>query len=344
MIMPAEAEDWRKQRLAQGAPASGGGLSVVNMPKQNEGGEPEVTPPGVSLRDAVRGYDRQIGLLKNQAEEIRPETEEERKKRERLERSKRIIAAVSDGLSALSNMYFTTRYAPSMYKHDKASAVNAVDDRIERLKADREKDRDRYMNVSLRIGDLENRKAATVRELEALQERMKLARAEAQRKDEEHGWLKELQPEKLREQQARANKAEHDATASGWEADYAPLMQKAKLGTEKARAGSLQASAANSRASAAAHGRSNAAEFYAWDENGKEHKFRTKAAADAFARQHGTWEETDETTETKTDSEMNGTTTRKQTKKGGHPRMPAREDNTPPSRRNNNYNRPPSRR
>lgn len=45
-----------------------------------------------------------------------PETDEQRKKRERREKSKKIIAAVTDGVRALSNLYFTTQYAPNMYK------------------------------------------------------------------------------------------------------------------------------------------------------------------------------------------------------------------------------------
>lgn len=326
VIMPAEAEDWRKQRLAHGAPDSVGDLSVANMPKQNKSGEPEVTPSGISSRDTVMGYDRQIGLLEDLAKKSRPETEEERKKRERRERSKRIIAAVSDGLSALGNLYFTTRYAPSMYKHDKSSAVNAVDDRIERLKSEREKDRDRYVNYSLKIGDLENQKAATLRDLEALQERMKLARAEAQRDEEKHGWLAELQPEKLREQKERANKAENDAIVSGTAADYAPLMQEAKLQTEGARRQSYQSTVAKNKAAAGNYNRQNQKEFVAWDKRGKEYRFKTKAAADSFAKQHSTWREENSKETTKTETKNPHGKPQQRTsvriKAGGHPMKP----------------------
>lgn len=327
MIVPAEAEDWRKQRLAQGAPDSGSDLSVAKMPERKKSGEPEVTPPGVSRRNAVMGYDRQIGLLEDLAKKSRPETEEERKRRERRERSKRIIAAVSDGLSALGNLYFTTRYAPNMYKHDKASAVSAVDERIERLKAEREKDRDRYVNYSLKIGDLENRKAATLSGLEALQERRKLAREAAQRDAEEHGWLAELQPEKLREQKERANKAEQDAIVSGAAAEYAPLMQEAKLKTEDARKQSYQSTTTRNRAAARNYDRSNPKEFSAWDEKGREHRFKTKAAADSFAKQHGTWGEENSTETTKTETRRTpGAKPQQRTsvrvKAGGHPMKP----------------------
>lgn len=288
-------------------------------------------------RETLMGYEQQIEALKKAAEQYQPETAEQRRRRERREKSKKIIAAVSDGISALSNLYFTSQYAPDMYNHEKNSQIAATRGHLDRLKAEREANNDRYLNFALKIGDAENQRAKTVRELEAQQQAQRLAREKAQREQEKHDWEAALQPDKVREQTGKANKAEQDAIAAQAAADAAPELQRAKIATEEARAGSL-------RASAAAHGRSNVAEFSAWDENGKEHKFRTKAAADAFAKQHGTWEETDETTETETDSEMNGNTKKKQTKKGGHPRMPVREDNTPPSRRNNNDNRPPSRR
>ncbi len=312
---------------------------------------PALSPEQQQRVDATAGTDRQIKTVKDwmDAEENRPETPEQRKKRERREKSKRIIAAVSDGISALSNLFFTTQYAPNMYNHEKGSMTTAVGKRLDQLKAEREKKRDQYFNLSLKLGDLENQRAATLRELEAQQEQQKLAREKAQREAEAHGWLAALQPDKQREQAGKANKAEQEAITAQAEAEAAPELQQAKLATERARKGSLDASAANSRASAAAHNRSNVSEFSAWDENGREHKFRTKEAANAYAKQHGTWQEEDvsETTNTETrrtpESKPQQRTSTK-TKKSGHPARPAPEDNTPPSRRTNNDNTPPSRR
>lgn len=263
---------------------------------------PAVSPEQQQRVDATAGTDRQIKTIQDwmDAEGNRPETEEERKKRERREKSKRIIAAVSDGISALSNLYFTSQYAPDMYNHEKGSMTNAVDARLERLKAEREKNADKYLQFSLKLGDLENERAKTLRELEAQQERQKLAREKAQREAEAHGWAAVLQPDKQREQAGKANRAEQEAITAKAEAEAAPELQRAKIATEKARKGSLDASAANSRASAAAHGRSNQNEFSAWDEHGNEHKFRTREAAEAYAKQHGTWKEEDETETTTT--------------------------------------------
>ena len=312
---------------------------------------PALSPEQQQRVDATAGTDSQIKTIQDwmDSEENRPETPEQRKKRERREKSKRIIAAVSDGISALSNLFFTSQYAPNMYNHEKASQMNAVDARLERLKAEREKKRDQYLNFSLRLGDLEHQRAATLRELEAQQERQKLAREKAQREAEKHGWLAALQPDKLREQKGKADRAEQEAITAQAKAEAAPELQQAKLATERARKGSLDASAANSRASAAAHNRSNVSEFSAWDENGREHKFRTKAAADAYAKQHGTWQAEDVSETTKTETRRTPGSkpqqrTSTKTKKSGHPARPAPEDNTPPSRRTNNDNTPPSRR
>ena len=327
-----------------GAPQAGQVVQSVNTaPSDDNGGETKAVPatdtdsaPTTPTDDeraraeAVAGSDRQIKTIQDwmDAEENRPETAEQRKKRERREKSKKIIAAVSDGISALSNLYFTSQYAPNMYNHDKGSMTNAVDERIERAKAEREKKRDQYMNFALKLGDIENDRAKTLRELEAQHERQKLAREKAQREAEQHNWLAALQPDKQREQAGKANKAEQDAITAQAEAENAPALQAAKLDTEKARASAQRASAANSHASASAHNRSNVSEFSAWDEHGKEHKFRTKEAAEAYAKQHGTWKEEDETETTTTETKRSPnaqpqTRTATKTKKGGHAGKPS---------------------
>ena len=115
---------------------------VANSPKSEPPAvstDVEHVTPAVSPEqqaEAVAGSDRQIKTIQDwmDAEENRPETDEQRKKRERREKSKKIIAAVSDGISALSNLYFTSQYAPNMYNHEKGSMTNAIDARIERLR------------------------------------------------------------------------------------------------------------------------------------------------------------------------------------------------------------------
>ena len=346
---PKGTEAWTEQHSGENAPAP-----TESKPTP----QTDVAPPadkglGVSPQnnaDAVMGYDQQIAALQEAANKTKPETEEERKKRERREKSKKIIAAVGDGLMALSNLYFTTRGAPNMYDHKTMGQQTPLQAQLDKLKAEREANADKYLQYSLKIGDLQNDRAKTLREMEAEQERRKLAREKAQREQEEHGWLAALQPDKQREQAGKASKAEQEAVTAKAEADNAPDLYKAKVDTEKARGEAQRASATASRASARdhdasarAHDRSNNNEFSAWDENGREHKFHSAAAAEAFAKQHGTFEETDVTSSSTTDSETNGKSTTTYKKKSGYAKRVV-PDNTPPSRRGGNDNTPPSRR
>lgn len=337
-----------------------GGASTTPTPPQpaeapaastdTEHQTPALSPEQQQRVDATAGTDRQIKTIQDwmDSEENRPETPEQRKKRERREKSKRIIAAVSDGISALSNLFFTTQYAPNMYNHEKGSMTTAVGKRLEQLKAERERKRDQYLNFSLKLGDLENQRAATLRELEAQQERQKLAREKAQREADLHPLIMAIKGEQQK-------KAEQEAISAKYEADNKPTSleldneyKRAGVRQRDAAAAASRASAANSYASARAHDRANPKEFTAWDEQGNPRPFKTEAAANAFAKQHGTWQEEDvsETTNTETRRTPNSqpqSRTSTKTKKSGHPARPAPEDNTPPSRRNND-NTPPSRR
>lgn len=345
---PKGTEAWTEQNSGGNAPEP----SESKEPPKTDVAPPADKPAGVSPHNDTMGYDQQIAALQEAANRVKPETEEERKKRERREKSAKIVSAVSDGLQALSNLFFTTRGAPNMYDHKEASQLTPLQEKLEKLKAERQANADKYLQYSLKIGDAQNERAKTLREMEAQQERAKLAREKAQREQEEHGWLAALQPDKQREQAGKATKAEQEAVTAKAEADNAPDLYKAKVDTEKARGEAQRASAASSRAaatdhyaSARAHDRSNNNEFSAWDENGREYKFRTAAAAEAFAKQHGTFEETDVTSTSTTDSETNGKSTTTYKKKSGYAKRVV-PDNTPPSRRRggNKDNTPPSRR
>lgn len=310
------------------------GIVNVANPKGHTTSTDTATPPTTSGGGAdTAGSDRKIKTLQDVIDTLEPpETAEQRKKRERREKSAKIVSAISDGLAALGNLFFTTRYAPNMYKHEKSSQLNAQNAAIDKARKEREANADRHLRYALALGEAENERAKTVRELEAERERRKLAREKAEREAEAHGWLAALQPDIRREQVGKADTAEQKARTAQVEADNAPALQQAKLETEQARKDSYQASAANSRASAAAHGRSNVSEFIAYDKKGKAHPFRTAAAAEAFARQNGTWheEEYEEISETHTDDETNGNKDVKRTtkKKRGYAGKPQKESPT----------------
>lgn len=321
---------------------------------------PTVSPatPDNHKEDLI-GYDNQIDILKKAQEDYAKanETDEQRKKREKREKAKRVIAAVGDGIRALSNLYFTSQYAPNMYNPND-SQLAKTDARQEKLKAEREANRDKYLNYSLRIGDLQNDRAKTVREIEAQAERIRLAREKADREKEQHQWLADLQPDKKREQTAKADAADSIAKSKKVEADNADAIQKAKLNTEQERGKTERtkqnvnsataklrgaqtvesgAKAANQRAGATAHyaaarasDRSNVSEFSAYDSKGREHKFRTKDAAEAYAKQHGTFRQENKTERTTTTGKgrLGHNAVRTSTKTssgGGYPQNPKKK-------------------
>ena len=269
----------------------------------------------------VIGYDQQIATLQKLADKYKAETDEERKKRERKEKSQKIMAAVGDGLMALSNLYFTTKYAPNMYNHQTMSQQTPLQKRLDEAKKEREANADKYLNYSLKIGDLNNAKAKTVREIEAQREAQRLAREKAQRELEQHGWLAALQPDKLREQAGKATKSEEEALTAAAEAKNAPELYKAKVETEKTRGKAQKASATASYAAAGASNRANAKEFYAEDESGRVHAFRSEKAAIDYAKQHGTYEETEESSKTDRYSDVSGHSYSVNTKKSGYARV-----------------------
>ncbi len=245
--------------------------------------------------DVVMGYDQQIAALQAAANQSKPETDEERKKRERRERSQKIWAAVGDGLMSLSNLYFTSRGAPNMYDHKTMSQQTPLKAQLDKLKAEREANADKYLQYSLRIGDLQNDRAKTLREMEAEQEKRKLAREKAEREAEAHGWLRELQPDKKREQAGKATTAEEKAKTAAEEAKNAPELYKAKVVTEQNRGKAAAASAEASRASAtnsyaaAEEHRDNTRGRFPWyDEDGNKYYAKTKEEAIYKAQQHGT--------------------------------------------------------
>ncbi len=249
--MPGVAVSGGTAASGVSSPARGGdGAGQGDGTAPGDGGE----TMGCDYGDAVAGIDRKIAAFREYIDRLPEfETPEKRAKREKQEKSKRIIGAVSDGLRAMSNLWFTSQYAPNMYNHEKDSQLNETNRWIDKAKAEREKLREEHLRYAIGLGDAENERAKTLRELEAQQERQRLAREKAQREAKAFQFEESLWPDKQREQAGKATKAEQEAITAQAAADAAPEMQAAKLDTERARKGSYDASAENSRASATAN-------------------------------------------------------------------------------------------
>ena len=80
---------------------------------------------------------------------LAPQTsDEEKRKQMRRERRKAIVSALGDGLSALSNLYFTTKGAPDQGL--KPGMTDAAKKRMDDLRAQWQKEKDKYQELMLK--------------------------------------------------------------------------------------------------------------------------------------------------------------------------------------------------
>lgn len=80
---------------------------------------------------------------------LAPQTsDEDKKKQMRRERRKAIVSALGDGLSALSNLYFTTKGAPDQGL--KPGMTDAAKKRMDDLRAQWQKEKDKYQDLMLK--------------------------------------------------------------------------------------------------------------------------------------------------------------------------------------------------
>lgn len=104
---------------------------------------------------AVSGRDAQLNVIDEWMRNARkPESKEDLLRRRKLERSRGLIRAISDGVSALGNMIYTTKYAPDMYEQSRGQ-LSGYEKRLADARAEREREGDRYYNFALKRGELE---------------------------------------------------------------------------------------------------------------------------------------------------------------------------------------------
>lgn len=130
------------------------------------------TPRTGSMQDVV-------DYLEERMSAIHIPTKEELEKERRRKRAEGLISAIADGASAISNLAFTTQYAPDMYKHENSMTAK-WQDRYDKLKKEREADADRYFNYALTIGKIKEAQDAKEyqRGRDALKDSITAAKAE----------------------------------------------------------------------------------------------------------------------------------------------------------------------
>lgn len=129
-----------------------------------------------------------------------PPTQEELANERKKEKREKIFSAISDGISALSNLYFTTKYAPNMYRHENSQSAK-TENKWEKLRANRDAQQNAY-----------------IRNLMAANQ------ADDERKDKDRNWMRQLGIDLYNQKKDAAEfqyKKDRDATKDDqWKQDH----------------------------------------------------------------------------------------------------------------------------
>ena len=201
------------------APNQGGGATAIKRIQQLA---PTPELPQVQLTQAdkekVTRPTSYVDILRHLTP-FTPPTAEEVEKDRRRQRSREAIAAIGDGVRAISNLVATANYAPNAY-HPNETMLGSIQDRYEKLRAAKKADADAYLQAYMRAKQLDDhndqaRDALQLRrEQAALDHQLKLAK----QSQEYQKWVAQLGEKeadrKLREELGKAGiKQRADALA-----------------------------------------------------------------------------------------------------------------------------------
>lgn len=221
--------------------------------------------------------DSQINNVNDYLSKVNLESDEDKKKREKTERARRIISAVGDGLNALSNLYFTTQYAPSSYNPENSLTKSTLAS-IEKAKKDREENETKYYSAQDRLAKLQQlRQNALLQrdkdELESEYTKAKIRGADAQAK-----YYEDSLPSRLKELEEKAKLAEAKATKAIKDAYYADERNRAEID---------KLDRSNRHYKTDANGQRRAV-YYGLAKDGSIHEFPSRDAALDFEIANGT--------------------------------------------------------
>ena len=275
------------------------------------------TDPQGSKKKSSMSYADMFAAMDPYKEPTKEELEKERKK----EKRERLFSSISDGISALSNLFFTTQYAPNMYDPNKETNSERVDNYWTNLKKEREANRKRYVDGYIKAKQSD---AAAEWKNEDTERKNAIAKAQG-----------EVLAARAAKDQSAADLADKklEYLMAGWPEEQA--KKQAEIDLLKTRKKAVDAQANNSNASADEHRRRGTAswvggkggssggksgvsksdgEYIAYDKDGNVRHFKQKGSAEQFAREQGTWH-TDYSNSTSTKFGVKTTTQRPN---GGH--------------------------
>lgn len=297
--------------------------------KDKDAAAVDTEPQGSEKKSAMK-YADMFAAMEPYKEPTKEELEKERKK----EKRERLFAAIGDGISALSNLFFTTQYAPNMYDPNKETNSEKVENYWTNLRKEREANRRRYVDGYI--------KAEQADDLYAIKQQNADVAAEWKKADTERkNAIAKAQGEVLAARAAKDQSAADLAAKkleylmAGWPEEQA--KKQAEIDLLKAKKKQADAQTNNANASADEHRRRGTAswvggksgvskyggEYIAYDKDGNVRHFKQKGAAEQFAREQGTWL-TDYSNSTSTKYGITTTTRRPH---GGHsvrPKAPSK--------------------
>lgn len=319
---PKGSKEWHE--LQQDAPSvSSPAKGTQKWTEQQAAAAPAVTgsqsetvaaPP--AKQADVNGGSLSYTELYKKLNPYKPPTDEELEKEKKKQKRDQIFAAIGDGISALSNLFFTTQYAPNMYT-GKNTMSERTKVRYDKLMKEREgKEKEYYEGLMrARIADEErdDRERKWQRQL-GLDDYNRMRNDAKEERDRQ---LFELN---LQLQGNKISASEADAKRKGIEAKYAEELEKARLETEKAKV----------RYYNRGGGSGKAGEYPWYDSDGNKHFARSYEAMRQNAIDNGTWNEETQASTTEVKSGRGKTVkTSETTKPGkGHSSKPQKKSPT----------------
>lgn len=272
---PKGNREWAERNSGDNAPVPAGAIAPSSSPKEEAAPRPSLQP--ASGRQVGGGEGFSYADLYKELNPYRPPTKEELAKERKKQRRNEIFAAIGDGIAALSNLYFTTQYAPNMYT-GKNTMSERTRVRYDRLRKDREANSDAYANGLMKAMQADERKADADRAWRRQLGLDEYNRRRDEAKDERDRQLSDLN---IRLQGHKVSAAEADANRKAIEERYAEELAKAKIGKEKAMARHYGSG-----------GDSGKSGEYPWyDKDGNLHYARSYEAMRQNAIGNGTWNE-----------------------------------------------------
>lgn len=246
-----------------------------------------------------------------------PSAEELRQERRRARRSA-LFSAIGDGIAALSNLHYTTKYAPNAYNPEQGLSKKAYE-RYEKLRKEREENRQQYTSAYIRamqadaLQGIRQQRADAEEAYKKSQAEKNAAMAKAQqevaaaraKKDAaatalaeqkleymKLGWPVELATKqaKLDYEKARAARAQTQADNTQREYDDKHEVAVATVGQKHASATNSYAQAGKAKSGGSPGGGSGSGGGIPWyDRNGVLHHAKTEAEAKQQAKLNGTY-------------------------------------------------------